>query len=293
MHMGTHDAHVQTHTHRPVHTRAHTHTHRAGAHARTQAEAQPGPAENPVGELALSGAVAARLSVLDVSDCTGLRSIECVRACTRLARVWMPGCASVTDLSPLVACSETLEELWLAGNEQLSHASLAPLAACPRLRKLDLRDCGTVLERQVADMRRGHAQPADPVSVRLEGLVHDLCPTMSVAAQTAAVWCLGDECDGFVSPASLAEGGGGAVSRTAAAAAGAIPALVRLLVPDHSAGAQVPAARALKTLTADHADNMAAVAAAGAVPLMLLLLGVASPAARAGAPYRAPDPYTH
>ncbi|KAG1664075.1 hypothetical protein FOA52_011432 [Chlamydomonas sp. UWO 241] len=30
----------------------------------------------------------------------------------------MPSCVSVSDLSPLGACSDTLEELWMAGNEQ-------------------------------------------------------------------------------------------------------------------------------------------------------------------------------
>jgi hypothetical protein len=61
--------------------------------------------------LTLSSAVAAKLRVLDVSGCGNLRSIDVVRSCVKLRCLWMPGCFSVSDLSPLAACSETLEEL--------------------------------------------------------------------------------------------------------------------------------------------------------------------------------------
>jgi hypothetical protein len=63
--------------------------------------------------------------------------------------VRMPGWVSVPDLSPLGACSQ-LEELWMARNFKIT--SLAPLKACPWLRKLDLRDC-YVLPAQVEDLR--------------------------------------------------------------------------------------------------------------------------------------------
>ncbi|KAG1662822.1 hypothetical protein FOA52_009036 [Chlamydomonas sp. UWO 241] len=76
-----------------------------------------------------SSAVAATLQVIDVSGCSHLTSIDAVRSCVQLRCLWMPS-VGLSDLSPLTACSNTLEELWLAGNEQVE--SLVSLKACPR-----------------------------------------------------------------------------------------------------------------------------------------------------------------
>jgi hypothetical protein len=127
--------------------------------------------------LTLSSAVAAKLRVLDVSGCFYLRSIDVVRSCVQLRCLWMPRCFNVQDLSPLAACSETLEELWMADSRSVK--SLAPLKACTRLRKLGLRSCDSVLHDQVQDLRLACTQLADPASVKIEGLVHDLQPNMS------------------------------------------------------------------------------------------------------------------
>ncbi|KAG1673210.1 hypothetical protein FOA52_013090 [Chlamydomonas sp. UWO 241] len=59
------------------------------------------------------GSVAATLEVIDVSHCAGLVSIDAVRSCVKLRCLQMPG-VGVFDLSPLAACSQTLEELWMA-----------------------------------------------------------------------------------------------------------------------------------------------------------------------------------
>ncbi|KAG1671990.1 hypothetical protein FOA52_013363 [Chlamydomonas sp. UWO 241] len=123
----------------------------------------------------LSKPVSASLRVIDVSCCAGLNSIDAVRSCGQLRVLWMPGCVGVPDLSPLAACSETLEELWLADNEQVE--SLMPLHACTRLRKLDLRDFNMV-EDQVTDLQAACTQLADPSSVVIQGLVHELQPNM-------------------------------------------------------------------------------------------------------------------
>jgi hypothetical protein len=80
----------------------------------------------------------------------------------------MPGCFNVADLSPLAGCSETLEELWMAN--ALSVVSLAPLAACTRLRKLDLRECRSLLLNQVEGLQVACTHLADPQSVKFEGL---------------------------------------------------------------------------------------------------------------------------
>jgi hypothetical protein len=82
----------------------------------------------------LSSTASATLQVLDVSGCQGLRSIDVVRSCVQLRCLWMPCRLTVSDLSPLAACSETLEELWMAENYDIH--SLAPLKACTRRTRL-------------------------------------------------------------------------------------------------------------------------------------------------------------
>jgi hypothetical protein len=138
----------------------------------------------PALELTFSSSVAATLKMIDVSDWDSLRSIEFVRNCAQLRCLWIPGCESVSDLSPLAACSETLEELWMAGNEQVT--SLEPLKACTGLAKLDLR-YNYELHDRVADLQL--ACPlllADPESVEIEGLVvHDLQPNIPAGIQEA------------------------------------------------------------------------------------------------------------
>ncbi|KAG1669883.1 hypothetical protein FOA52_002409 [Chlamydomonas sp. UWO 241] len=80
--------------------------------------------------------IAATLRVIDISGCIDLGSIDFLRGCAQLTCLRMLGAAGVCDLS-LGACSETLEELWLAGCDQIH--SLMPLKACLGLRKLGLR----------------------------------------------------------------------------------------------------------------------------------------------------------
>jgi hypothetical protein len=92
----------------------------------------------------------------------------------------MPG-VRVEDLSPLAACSETLKELWMAGNHEV--ASLVPLTACTRLIKLDVRDCPVALVELVADLQTACTQLADPRSVVIEGLVHELHPNLPPGVQ--------------------------------------------------------------------------------------------------------------
>ncbi|KAG1665992.1 hypothetical protein FOA52_010090 [Chlamydomonas sp. UWO 241] len=116
---------------------------------------------------AFSSRVAATLGVIDISGCVDVRSIDFVRSCVQLRCLWMPGCVGVSDLLPLGACSETLEELWLAGNGQFR--SLALLKACPRLRKLDLTRCHSVLADQVENLRLSCTELAAPSSVKLQG----------------------------------------------------------------------------------------------------------------------------
>ncbi|KAG1673678.1 hypothetical protein FOA52_010546 [Chlamydomonas sp. UWO 241] len=77
------------------------------------AAAADGAARPPWYMPAFSSSVSATLQVVDISGCA-LGSIDFVRSCVQLRCLWMPGCHSVSDLSPLGACSETLEELWLA-----------------------------------------------------------------------------------------------------------------------------------------------------------------------------------
>jgi hypothetical protein len=171
--------------------------------------------------LTLSSAVAAKLPVLDISGCRYLRSIDVVRSCVQLRCLWLPS-VSVTDLSPLAACSETLEELWMSGSYCIT--SLAPLKACTRLRKLDLHGCFQ-LRNQVEDLRLACTQLADPASVKIEGLVHDLQPSITPGMQGSAAHTLE-----FMSRV------GGLEAKAAIAAAGAIPALVHLLASDSPAG---------------------------------------------------------
>jgi hypothetical protein len=90
----------------------------------------------------------------------------------------------VSDLSALAACSETLEELWMAGCTSVM--SVAPLKACTRLRKLDLSGCDSELRNQVQDLRLACSQMADPASVELEGLVHELQPSIPPGMQADA-----------------------------------------------------------------------------------------------------------
>ncbi|KAG1673096.1 hypothetical protein FOA52_013166 [Chlamydomonas sp. UWO 241] len=132
----------------------------------------------------LNSSVAATLRVIDLSGCIDLRSIELVRSCAQLRCLWMPGCGSVSDLSPLGACSETLEELWMADNIQVR--SLAPLAACTKLRKLDLSGCLPTLDAQVQDLQLACTQLAAPASVEFEGLVHELQDIISPDMQQGA-----------------------------------------------------------------------------------------------------------
>jgi hypothetical protein len=102
------------------------------------------------------------------------------------------GCPAVSasmDLSPLETCSQTLEELWMAGHGRISSLAFEPLnttlvhtKVCTRLRKLDLRDCyltgnedeeDAAVDRLLADLRLTCTQLlASPASVKLEGLVH-------------------------------------------------------------------------------------------------------------------------
>jgi hypothetical protein len=142
----------------------------------------------------------------------------------------MPWCFEVSDLSPLVACSETLEELWMARSNV---GSLAPLAACTGLRKLDLR-CNTVLHNQVEGLQLAHL--ADPQSVKIESLVHELLPNMLPELQQLAAWELRDLADH------------GAQTQAAITAAGAIPALENLQESSPSADVRQAAALALENL---------------------------------------------
>ncbi|KAG1673099.1 hypothetical protein FOA52_013169 [Chlamydomonas sp. UWO 241] len=170
----------------------------------------------------LSSGVAATLQVIDLSDCIDLRSIELVRSCVQL--------------------SETLEELWMAGDVQVR--SLAPLAACTKLCKLDLRGCLPALNAQVQDLQLTCTQLAAPPSVELQGLVHELQHRIPPDMQQIAARAL-----------RIMLRKGGLEVQNASAAAGAIPALVRLLGLESSAGLQEAAAFALGSLASKHAEN--------------------------------------
>ncbi|KAG1674385.1 hypothetical protein FOA52_012911 [Chlamydomonas sp. UWO 241] len=213
----------------------------------------------------LSSALSATLQVMDLSFCLGLISIDAVHSCAQLRVLWMPG-SGVSDLSPLTGC-EALEELWLAGNEQV--ASLEPLGACTKLRKIDVRGCYFELYNQVADLQLTCTQLTDPVLVELEGLVHELQPGIPLDKQEVAVDELqnhndmGDDKD----------------TQSAIAAAGAIPALVQMLVRDPMSSVQTSAADLLASLAFAHEENQTAITAAGAIPHLVQLLGRESTAA--------------
>ncbi|KAG1680185.1 hypothetical protein FOA52_000298 [Chlamydomonas sp. UWO 241] len=252
----------------------------------------------------LSGNLGATLRTLDVGGCGALCSIDAVRSCVKLVCLRMP-CVNVADLKPLTACSETLGELWLAGSGAVTN--LAPLKACLSLRKLDLRGCNPELHSQVDDLQLTCTQLANPASVELEGLVHELQPNMKPDIRTAALEELADIAEEgrplqeFVSagaipavvrllgPESTADmqsaaanvlqilaSGHGDQVQTAIAVAGAIPDLVWLLEPRSCADVQEAAARALSELAFSHTQNQAAIAAAGAIPALVRLLGPVS-----------------
>ncbi|KAG1653916.1 hypothetical protein FOA52_004554 [Chlamydomonas sp. UWO 241] len=132
----------------------------------------------------LSSVLGATLRVIDLSGCIDLRSIDVVRSCAQLRCLWMPGCECVSDLSPLGACSETLEELWMPRNVEVR--SLAPLKACLKLRKLDFRACLPALNAQVPDLQLSCTQLAAPPSVEVKSLVHDLQTSIPSGMQTSA-----------------------------------------------------------------------------------------------------------
>ncbi|KAG1659812.1 hypothetical protein FOA52_002149 [Chlamydomonas sp. UWO 241] len=174
-------------------------------------------------DMTLSNTVEATLHVIDISGCHTLSSLDFVGSCEQLRCLWMPGCVSVSELSPLAACSETLEELWMAADFRVRN--LAPLKACTKLHKLDLRGCRPALRNQVEDLQLACTKLADPTSIELECLVHDLQPTIQPVIQANAAMALIDMRD---APGAL----------TAIAAAGAITPLVQLLghrTPPHLA----------------------------------------------------------
>ncbi|KAG1674399.1 hypothetical protein FOA52_012926 [Chlamydomonas sp. UWO 241] len=207
-----------------------------------------------------SSTVGATLQVVDFSCCLGLTSIDAVRSCAQLAVLWIPGCLRVSDLSPLAACGETLEELWMADNEQIS--SLVPLKACTRLAKLDIR--GHFYEHdEVEDLRQACPRLADPSTVEVEGLVHELQPGIPPQRQEFVV----NELDEIINR-------GGIDYLHNIAAAGAIPRLVQLLGPHSTATVQRAAASALCSLAYGHTENQSAIA--GAIPRLVQLLGCGS-----------------
>ncbi|KAG1670666.1 hypothetical protein FOA52_010941 [Chlamydomonas sp. UWO 241] len=175
----------------------------------------------------------------------------------------MPGCINVSDLSLLAACSETLEELWMADS---GVRSLAPLKACTKLCKLDLRDCHYELYDQAEDPQLTCTQLAAPSSVELAGLVHTLQPNMPPDMQKDAAEVLAYMIDDEDVEAALE-------ARDAITAAGAILAQVQLLGPDCSTDVQAAAARVLHKLADDHAQNQPAISAAGAIPALVQMLG--------------------
>ncbi|KAG1679520.1 hypothetical protein FOA52_011121 [Chlamydomonas sp. UWO 241] len=183
------------------------------------------------------------LTLLNVSDSTDL---------SPLTTASLAGLTSLTG-----ACSEKLEELWVA--RSFNVVNLAPLAACTKLRKLDLRECSSSVTNQVEGLQLMCTKLADPATVKLEGMVHELLPNMPPDAQMASAAQLW----------SLASSG---AQQAAIAAAGGILALVRLLGPDSTTGVQRAAAWALSSLADNHADNRAAITSAGAVPVLEQLL---------------------
>ncbi|KAG1675855.1 hypothetical protein FOA52_001512 [Chlamydomonas sp. UWO 241] len=209
----------------------------------------------------LGSSVAATLRVIDLSGCINLGSIDVVRSCAQLRCLWMPGCVCVSDLSPLGACSETLEELWMSRN--LALRSLAPLQACL-----------PALNAQVPDLQLSCTQLAAPSSVEVEGLVHDLQTSLLIGMQAYAAQVL----------AHMLFKEGRLEAHDAFVAAGGIPALVKLLAADVPARVQLEATFALRNLAANYAHNQAAISAAGAIPALVQLLG---PSLSAGVQARA------
>ncbi|KAG1666567.1 hypothetical protein FOA52_000534 [Chlamydomonas sp. UWO 241] len=238
---------------------------------------QMGPDDELLALPALGSGVSSTLRVIDISGCFKLSSIDVVRNCEQLRCLWMPGCVRVTDIAPLGACSETLEELWMAHDGLVR--SLAPLKACTRLRKLDLKDCSDELHGQVAGLQHVTCtQLADPSAVELEGLVHDLQPSIQPFMQQNTVLGI----------LHMLSGEGIESRQDAIAAAGAIPCLVQLLGPGSSADVHETSADALAALAEnDHIHS--AISAAGAIPALVKLLGPESSAdvqiAAAGALY--------
>jgi hypothetical protein len=244
-------------------------------------------AKAPWGLPEFSTSLAASLQVIDASGCLGLDSVNAVRSCVHLRCLRLAGGLLVSDLSPLAACSQ-LEELFMAGNDKVT--SLAPLKACPNLRKLDLRDCSFPNDEDedsedlgeddvdpvVANLQLSCTQLADPSSVMLEGLVHNLQPHLPPDMQQGAAGLLrfmASGLQGFM--AFFNPGADLNLGKANIAAAGAIPPLVQLLRQHAcaSAGVQKAAADVLNIMAADSADNQSAITAAGAVPLLVRLRG--------------------
>ncbi|KAG1657798.1 hypothetical protein FOA52_008188 [Chlamydomonas sp. UWO 241] len=156
------------------------------------------------------------------------------------------------------------------------------LKACTRLRKLDLRGCSFPIDEDdewedefagvdslVADLQLTCTQlqasgtsSSSPPSVALQGLVHELQPSLPPNVQCSAANSLGNlAAHHYVH------------SQAFIAAAGAIPALAQLLGPESSTGARQAAVRALGNLADGHVQNKAAITAADAIPHVVLLLG--------------------
>jgi hypothetical protein len=197
-----------------------------------------------------SSDLAATLRVVDFSCCSSLRSIDAVRTCVQLKSLWMPGCVNVSNLSPLAACSETLEELWIAGNAQIP--GLAALKALTRLRKLDLRGCDIEYD-EVEDLQQTCTHLADPPSVEVEGLVRELRPDIPRSHQKAAIGVLLAMIADEPEPQTFI-------------ATAAISPLALLLGGDSSPDVQAAASHALGLLAAKSAEYRGAIAAAGAIP---------------------------
>jgi hypothetical protein len=117
--------------------------------------------------------------------------------------------------------------------------SLVPLAACTKLRKLDLRGGTPFLRNQVPGLQL--AELADLPTVEPEGLVHELQPSMPSNMQMTAANTL---CD-------LAAAG----AEAAIIASGAIPALVRLQESSAWAYVRQAATRALEYLPHSEAGD--------------------------------------
>jgi hypothetical protein len=142
--------------------------------------------------------------------------------------------------------------------------TLAPLKACKRLAKLDIRGGWFVLHEEFEDLHLVCNQLADPQSVELEGRVHDMHPSIPPDMQWRAARHL----------ATMSQEGGFEV-QTAIADAGAIPKLVQLLGPEFSADVQRESADALGSLALGHIQNNVSISlshVAGAIPALRALL---------------------